>query len=87
VEVQDNTIEVLENQLHDLQIELDEANAYMEMHHQEMQQGMEVDGDIKEEEDPEELEPTSSLDTANLAHSGGPRHLSLVQPQLLVDQL
>jgi hypothetical protein len=33
VEIQDNTIEVLENQLHDVHVELDEANAHLEMHH------------------------------------------------------
>lgn len=37
MEVQDNTIDVLENQVHYLLIQLDEANAHMEMHHQEMQ--------------------------------------------------
>ena len=37
VEFRDNTIEVLENQLHDLQVKLDETNAHLEMHHQEMQ--------------------------------------------------
>jgi peptidoglycan hydrolase CwlO-like protein len=36
VEIRDNTIEVLKNQLHDVQVELDEANAHLEMHHQEM---------------------------------------------------
>jgi chaperonin cofactor prefoldin len=33
VEIRNNTIEVLENQLHDVQEELDEANAHMDMHH------------------------------------------------------
>jgi hypothetical protein len=32
---------------------------------------MEVDEDIEEEEDPKELEPASSLDTASLFRSGG----------------
>eukprot|EP00267_Zea_mays_P040498 XP_008680402.1 uncharacterized protein LOC103655424 [Zea mays] len=36
VEIQDNTIEVLENQLHNVQVELGETNAHLEMHHQEM---------------------------------------------------
>ena len=69
VEVRDNTIEVLENQLHDVQVELDEANAHLDMHHQEMNQEMDADGNNKEEKDPEEIEPASSLDTA---HSRGP---------------
>jgi hypothetical protein len=51
-----------------LQVELDETNAHLEMHHQEMQQGMEVDKD-NEEEDPDEIEPSSSLDTVDLAKS------------------
>jgi chromosome segregation ATPase len=33
VEIRNNTIEVVENQLHDVQEELDEANAHMDMHH------------------------------------------------------
>jgi hypothetical protein len=36
---------------------------------------MEVDKDIEEEEDLEELEPESSLDTGDLAHYGGPPSL------------
>jgi hypothetical protein len=63
VEIRDNTIEVLENRLHDMQVELDKANAHLEMHHQEMQQEMEANED--NEEDPEEVEPASSLDTAH----------------------
>jgi hypothetical protein len=31
-----------------LQIELDETNVHLEMHHQEMWQGMEVDEDIEQ---------------------------------------
>jgi chaperonin cofactor prefoldin len=33
LEIRDNTIEVLENQLHGVQEELDEANAHLDMHH------------------------------------------------------
>jgi chromosome segregation ATPase len=70
VEVWDNTIEVLGNQLHNAQHELEEANEHLEMHHQEMHTNMEVDKDeevdIEEEEDLEEPEPTSSLDTESL---------------------
>jgi peptidoglycan hydrolase CwlO-like protein len=64
VEIRDNTIEVLENQLLDVQEELDEANAHLEMHHQDMNQAMEVDGNIEKEEDLEEIESASSLGTA-----------------------
>jgi hypothetical protein len=46
-----------------------------------MQQEMEVVGDSEEEEDPEEIELASSLDTA---HSRGPLRLRLVLPLLLV---
>jgi hypothetical protein len=41
-----------------------------------MHQDMEADEDVDiEDEDPEELEPASSLDTASLARSGGPPSL------------
>jgi hypothetical protein len=63
-----------------MQVELDEDNAHLEMHHQELQQEMEADEDSNEEEDPEEIEPASSLDTA---HSGGPLHLRRALPLLL----
>jgi hypothetical protein len=46
-----------------VQEELDEANTHLDMHHQDMNQAMEADGN-SEEEDPEEIEPASSLDTA-----------------------
>jgi hypothetical protein len=68
VEIRDNTIEVLKNQLHDMQEELDEANTHLEMHHQDMNQAMEADGN-SEEKDLEEIEPASSLDTT---YSGVP---------------
>ena len=46
------------------------ANAHLEMHHQDMNQAMEADrNNEEEEEDPEEIEPASSLDTA---YSGVP---------------
>jgi hypothetical protein len=44
-----------------------------------MQQGMEVEED-SEEEDPKEIEPASSLDTA---HSRGPLRPSVVPPLFL----
>jgi hypothetical protein len=37
VEIRDNTIDVLENQLHDAQRELEEANDHLDMHHLEME--------------------------------------------------
>ena len=66
MEIRDNTIEVLENQLRDVQDELEEANAHIEMHHQDMNA---MEADNEEEEDPEEIEPASSLDTT---YSGVP---------------
>jgi TolA-binding protein len=66
VEIWDNTFEVLENQLHDVQEELAEANAHIEMHHQDMNA---MEAGSEEEEDPEEIEPASSLD---MAYSGVP---------------
>jgi uncharacterized coiled-coil protein SlyX len=37
VEIRDNTIDVLENQLHDVLEELEEANDHLDMHHLEME--------------------------------------------------
>jgi hypothetical protein len=37
VEIRDNTIDVLENHLHDVQQELEEANDHLDMHHLEME--------------------------------------------------
>ena len=37
VEIRDNTIDVLENQLHDVQQDLEEANDHLDMHHLEME--------------------------------------------------
>jgi uncharacterized coiled-coil protein SlyX len=68
VEIRDSTIEVLGNQLHNVQEELDEANAHIDMHHQDMNQAMEADRN-SEEEDPEEIESASRLD---MAYSGVP---------------
>jgi uncharacterized coiled-coil protein SlyX len=66
VEIRDNTIEILENQLHDVQEELAEANVHLELHHQDMNAN-EVGSE--EEKDPEEIEPVFS---PNTAHSGVP---------------
>jgi uncharacterized coiled-coil protein SlyX len=61
VEIQDNSIDILEIQLHDVQEELAEANAHLEMHHQDMNPN-EVGS--KGEEDLEEIEPASGLNAA-----------------------
>lgn len=65
------TIADLEDQLHDLNLELEEANDHIEMHHQEH---VEMEADLEdadmdeEEEDPEEIEGVSELTT----ESGAP---------------
>jgi TolA-binding protein len=66
VVIRNNTIEILENQLHDVQEELAEDNVHLEMHHQDMNAN-EVGSE--EEEDPEEIEPASG---PNTTHSGVP---------------
>jgi uncharacterized coiled-coil protein SlyX len=66
VVIRDNTIEVLENQLHDVQEELAEANTHLEMHHQDMNTN---EAGSEEEEDPEEIESASGLNTT---YSGVP---------------
>jgi hypothetical protein len=52
VEIRDNTIDVLENQLHDVQWELKEANDHLDMHHLEMEAN---EAGSEGEEAPEEL--------------------------------
>jgi hypothetical protein len=52
VEIRDNTIDVLENQLHDVQRELEEANDHLDMHHLEMEAN---EAGSEGEEAPEEL--------------------------------
>jgi gas vesicle protein len=70
VEERNHTIEVLENQLQNTQQQLEEANEHLDMHHLEMHQDMDADEDVDiKGEDPE---PASSMDTANVARSGGP---------------
>jgi hypothetical protein len=56
VEIRDNTIDVLENQLHDVQVqrELEEANDHLDMHHLEMEAN---EAGSEGEEAPEELGP------------------------------
>ena len=54
MEIRDSTIDVLENQLHHVQQELEEANDHLDMHHLEMEAN---EGGSEGEEDPEELGP------------------------------
>ena len=54
VEIRDITIDVLENQLHDVQRELEEANDHLDMHHLEMEAN---EAGSEGEEAPEELGP------------------------------
>jgi hypothetical protein len=82
VEIRDNTIDILETKLHDVQEELEEANNHLEMHHQEMEAN---EAGSEEEEDPDELEPAPG---PNATPSGVPLHLLLVLPlPLRVDGL
>jgi chromosome segregation ATPase len=60
VEIRDNTIDVLENQPHDVQHELEEANDHLDMHHLEMEAN---EAGSEGEEAPEELGPASSTNT------------------------
>jgi predicted nucleic acid-binding Zn-ribbon protein len=54
VEIRDNTIDVLENQLYDVQQELKEANDHLDMHHLEKEAN---EAGSEGEEAPEELGP------------------------------
>jgi hypothetical protein len=54
VKIRDNTIDILENQLHDVQWELEEANDHLDMHHLEMEAN---EAGSEGEEAPEELGP------------------------------
>jgi hypothetical protein len=66
VEIRDNTIDILEVQLHDVQEELEEANDHLEMHLQDMEAN---DAGSEGEEDPKELEPAPG---PNVTPSGVP---------------
>jgi hypothetical protein len=66
VEIQDNTIDILEIQLHDVQEELEEANDHLEMHHQDMEAN---EAGSEGEEALEELERAPS---PNVTPSGMP---------------
>jgi hypothetical protein len=82
VEIWDNTIDILEIQLQDVQEELEEANDHLEMHHQDMEAN-EVGSEG--EEDPVELEPAPG---PNVTPSGVPLHLLPALPlPLRVDRL
>jgi hypothetical protein len=81
VEIRDNTIDVLENQLHDVQQEHEEANDHLDMHHLEMEAN---EAGSKGEEAPEELGPAPC---ANVTASAMPLHPYLVSlPLLRVDE-
>jgi TolA-binding protein len=61
VEIRDNTIDILEIQLLDVQEEHEEANDHLEMHHQDMEAN---EAGSEGEEDPEELEPAPGPNAA-----------------------
>lgn len=63
-----------------MQVELDETNDHLEMHHQEIQQEMEADEDNKEKEDPRRL---SQLLAWTLLSLEDPLHPRLALPVLL----
>ena len=54
MEIRNNTIDVLENHLHDVQQELEEANDHLDMRHLEMEAN---EAGSEGEEDPAELGP------------------------------
>jgi hypothetical protein len=82
VEIRDNTIDILEIQLHDVQEELEEANNHLEMHHQDMEAN---EAGSEGGEDPEELEPAPG---PNVTSSGvPPSSASSVALPLKVDGL
>jgi hypothetical protein len=68
VEIRDNTIDVLENQLHDVQRELKESNDHLDMHHLEMEAN---EARSEGEEAPEELgsAPISNVTTSTVPPS------------------
>jgi hypothetical protein len=81
VGARENTIEVLEDQLINMQQQqLEEANQHLDMHHQEIQD-MEANEDV-DIEGGVEPEPASSLDTAG---SGRPLPPSQALPRLSVE--
>jgi uncharacterized coiled-coil protein SlyX len=82
VEIRDNTIDVLENQLHDVQQELEEANDHTDMHHLEMEA---KEAGSEGEEAPKELGPTPGTKATHSAMPLRPYPVSL--PLLRVDGL
>ena len=68
VGTRENTIEVLEDQLLNTQQQLAEANAHLDMHHQEIQDA-EADEDVDIEGGDE---PASSVDTAGSGRPPSP---------------
>jgi hypothetical protein len=81
VEIRDNTIDVLENQLHDVQRELEEANDHLDMHHLEMEANK---AGSEGEEASEELGPAPGANGTTSAMPLHPHPVSL--PPLRVDQ-
>jgi uncharacterized coiled-coil protein SlyX len=73
VEIRDNTIDVLVNQLHDVQQELEEANDHLDMHHLEMEAN---EAGSEEEEDLEELGPAPGANVTTSEMT--PSHVSSV---------
>jgi uncharacterized coiled-coil protein SlyX len=82
VEIQDNTIDVLENQLHDVQQELEQANDHLDMHHLEM---VASEAESEGEEAPEELGPAPGTNATASEMPLCPYPVSL--PLLRVDGL
>jgi hypothetical protein len=81
VEIRDNTIDVLENQLHNVQQELKEANDHLDMHHLEMEAN---EAGSEGEEAPEELGPSPGANGTTSAMPLYPHPVLL--PPLRVDQ-
>jgi hypothetical protein len=69
VEIRDNTINVLENKLHDVQRELEEANDHLDMHHLEIEAN---EAGSEGEEAPEELGPAPGTNVAASAMPPSP---------------
>ena len=69
MEIRDKTIDVLENQLHDVQRELEEANDHLDMHHLEMEAN---EARNEGEEAPEELGPAPGFNGTTSAMPPSP---------------
>ena len=69
MEIRDNTIDVLEIQLHDVQRELKKANDHLDMHHLEMEAN---EAGSEGEEAPEELGPAPGANGTTFARPPSP---------------